>query len=379
MRIGVLSYNLAEVENLTGTISDKSIIKEKPDIYIEMTQEDPRPPNSPPLLKSELLKNYTRVAYHSVNKDLTRKKNIIIKMYVKGISTSAATNFSKTKQNPLSSRPPNNTQKIILKNVNTYEKNVSPNTLYTKKGVGQYVTQVLGVGYSKGMVCIIANISGRKCIFVNMHLPVQSRYNDMGYDYRKEKLFELLNMLKSKYGIDPTTFLFIGGDLNFRMNFTGYDQLTTLLTHPNLPIRLDELCFPKSSGKRITCKFEVTKIINPIRRGLCRTRKMPINEPITQFLEGVQRNCGVSDRVPSRCDRFLVYPSKVIKTVLIHEAKDLLKASDHNGLLACFDLKPLKQTHSLSEILGKGPCDSSLMDPPQSTQEVNATTPSNYA
>jgi len=326
MRIGVLSYNLAGIDELSGKITDVSIISNEPDIYIEMTQEDPRPPSSPALLQATLLRGYTEVANYSVNQDEAKPNNIVIKMYSK---------------DPLK-----------IQTYEKYQKTVSPNTLFTLKGVGQYLMPFSNKGYSKGMVCIETMLGGRKCVFVNMHLPVQSRYNNMGLQYRKEVFYELLADLNKR--ITPDTFLFIGGDLNFRMNIEGRDQLTNIL---NNEITLKELCFPKASGKRITCKFEVKRTINPILRNSCRRRAMPNN--VKTFLKNTQRICGVNNRIPSRCDRFLVSSMSAINKVFLHEAKDLLPkfSLDHNALVASFELKPVT-THNLSEILGAKPCNS---------------------
>lgn len=357
MRIGVLSYNLAGVDDLSNKVTDASVIRQDPDIYIEMTQEDPRNPSAPALLKAEILSNYIQVANYSVNQAETKPNNIVIKMY----------------------------SKLPLENINKYQKAVSPNTLFTLKGVGQYLMPFSNKGYSKGMVCLKATLGGKPCIFVNMHLPVQSRYNNMGLQYRKDIFYELLTDLKDQVSED--TFIFIGGDLNFRMNIEGCDQLTNILSNisssrsSSSSSRLEELCFPKASGKRITCKFEVKKTVNPIRRHLCRTRTTNGTNNIRKFLQNTQRSCGVNNRIPSRCDRFLVSSMKMIKRVILHEAKDLIPQSilDHNALIACFDLKSARNTHSLSETLGVGPCNSSLMDPPQSSPAASASTPSSVA
>ena len=66
---------------------------------------------------------------------------------------------------------------------------------------------------------------------------------------------------------------------------------------------------------------------------------MPKNGNLKAFLNNVQKTCGNSRRIPSRCDRFLVTKEPQTKVnVLLQEVVFLIPESDHNGLSACFDM-----------------------------------------
>jgi hypothetical protein len=125
--------------------------------------------------------------------------------------------------------------------------------------------------------------------------------------------------------VDKDTTIIIGGDLNFRMDSNGTDQLNTILSS-GLPYHLREMI---SGDKRLTCKFTTTT------RG-CRTRRMP-TKGLRNFLATIQTECGAAGRIPSRCDRFLIGGLKK-PHVLFQGVEVFLPESDHNGIYTCFDL-----------------------------------------
>jgi hypothetical protein len=192
-----------------------------------------------------------------------------------------------------------------------------------------------GYGYSKGMVYAkveFADSSEMPILFINMHLPMDGKLNNLGLNYRKSVLADLLEKLLRSGQIYGDTRIIIGGDLNFRMNVNGINQLNTLLSNVNTPFEyyLRELPFPNGE-KQLTCKFTT-------HNSTCRTRKIPKNN-VTKFLKNVQKTCGSAKRIPSRCDRFLISKPPITNVnVLMHEAIYILPESDHNGLAACFDL-----------------------------------------
>ena len=314
MRIGVLSYNVAELAE-SPNLADPGVIALNPDIYVEMTQEDYRKPDGTPLLNSAILESngYNNIVSVSLNGERTTK-NIVLNLYAK--TDSGIT--------------------IIDKGV----KAVSPKEEHKSLSLAaQLVGKKLhtGFGFTKGVV-YIKIMGDRPILFMNMHLPIDTSEKDgklvnasMGLEYRKKILVKLLNKLEGRGILDDNPILFVGGDLNFRMDFRGMNQLNQFLAS-NAPILhyLRELPSPNNS-KQLTCKF------NGHNRN-CRTQKMPKNN-IGAFLNNVQKSCGNPKRVPSRCDRFLISttPGDKVK-VLLHTAKYLLPESDHNGLLTCFDI-----------------------------------------
>jgi len=170
-----------------------------------------------------------------------------------------------------------------------------------------------------------------------MHLPMDGKnLATLGLKYRQASFLNLLVKLKSNGLLEDNPLLFVGGDLNFRMDTSGINQLNTIMKSTNHEVKkllygLKELASPGGEPRGITCKF--TEIHNPE----CRSRKIPKNPSnIPKFLETVQANCGVPLRTPSRCDRFLVSKDVAPLTILLNTSKYIHK-SDHNAIMCCFD------------------------------------------
>jgi hypothetical protein len=314
MRIGVLSYNVAELAE-SPHLADPGVLALNPDIYVEMTQEDYRKPDGTPLLDSTILESngYNNIVSVSLNGTRTTK-NLILNLYAK---TDAGIT-------------------IVDKGV----KAVSPKEEHKSLSLAaQLVAKKLhtGFGFTKGVV-YIKIMAKRPILFMNMHLPVDTTEKDgklvnasMGLEYRKTVFLKLLDKLVRRGVLDDNTILFVGGDLNFRMDFRGMNQLNQFLASDAVSLhRLRELPFPNNT-KHLTCKFNG-------RNRNCRTQKMP-QKNVGAFLNNVQKTCGNPKRTPSRCDRFLIStaPGDKVK-VLLHTVKYLLPESDHNGLLTCFDI-----------------------------------------
>lgn len=319
LRIGVLSYNIEKAKK-SPKLQYSKIIDHSPDIYVEMTQEDQRTNQgmeySNTIIDKQILdsKNYLCVASIALNKE-TVDQNIVIKLFVKeNIAGKITVSGGKKEVSPKRERA-----SFIL----------AAQHIARKAG--------LGYGYSKGMVYAkveFTDSSEMPILFVNMHLPMDGKLNNLGLNYRKSVLADLLEKLLHSGQIYSDTRIVIGGDLNFRMNMNGVNQLNTLLSNVHTPFEyyLRELPFPDGE-KQLTCKFST------FNRN-CRTRKIPKKKNnIPDFLKNVQNTCGNSKRVPSRCDRLLISKPPLTRVnVLMHEAVLLMPESDHNGLAACFDL-----------------------------------------
>lgn len=315
LRIGALSYNIEKASE-SPQLQYSKIMDLSPDIYVEMTQEDNRnTTNNEPIIDSKYINADEYILVHSISLNKTKKEqNLKLKVFAK-IHIS---------------------NKIV---VSSGKKAVSPKGKHASLILAsQLLAKKLGTGYgyTKGMVYIKVNFtdsSENPILFVNMHLPMDGSLNDLGLEYRKSVFSDLLNNLIHAGEFQPETRLLIGGDLNFRMNRNGVNQLNTILSNTNeLPnYYIKELPFP-DGVKKLTCKF-TTNNAN------CRTRKIPKNGNLKAFLNNVQKTCGNSRRVPSRCDRFLVTKEPHTKVnVLLQEAVFLIPESDHNGLVACFDM-----------------------------------------
>ena len=315
LRIGALTYNIEKASE-SPQLQYVKVMELNPDIYVEMTQEDNRiTAEKTPIIDIQYIDPGIYKLVHAISLNKTQKtQNLKLKVFAK---RSVASNIV----------------------VSSGKKAVSPKE---KHGSLILASQLLakrlgtGYGYTKGMVYVKVSFkdsSEKPILFVNMHLPMDGSLNNLGLTYRKSVLSDLLSDLIHSGEFQPDTRLFVGGDLNFRMNRDGINQLNNILSDKSDPSNyyIRELPFP-NGVKKLTCKF-TTNNAN------CRTRKMPKNGNLKVFLNNVQKTCGNARRIPSRCDRFLISKEPQTKVnVLLHEAVFLIPESDHNGLAACFDM-----------------------------------------
>jgi hypothetical protein len=314
MRIGVISQNLSEL-SVQANLNETSIISLSPDIYVEMTQEDGRMPSDEPLINKNLLNRYDHLITASLNGNQQTKQNIQTNIYVK--------------------------QQSVYEVIASGKMIIAPKESQLRLGL-QTIAKAIhtGFGYSKGMVYVKIKTQKRSFLFVNMHLPVKTKTVNgvlknatLGLEFRKSSLFSLLNKLERDGLLKDDPAILVSGDLNFRMDKYGRDQLTNIIAkEPNRILNLVEMWQPDSE-KRITCKFAK-------KNTACRLRKMPPqNEKNTvkNFLKDIQENCGNSMRVPSRCDRFLISRNPQIN-IKLNVTKYLVLESDHNAILSCYDI-----------------------------------------
>lgn len=316
MRVAVLSQNLG-AKSTQPHITDSTVIALNPDLYVEMSQEDGRVPDGTPIL---VLQNYKLLTKVSLNGNQQTTQNIILNIYVK-------------------QTPPD-----IFNVLKTGSQEISP-----KPGAlrlfGQKIVKLAhtGLGYSKGMVYAKINTPLRPILFVNMHLPMdKEELATLGLKYRQASFFNLLVKLKSHGLLDDKPLLFVGGDLNFRMDMSGHNQLNTIMKSNDHEVTkllygLQELELPEGQPRGITCKFSEKQ-----NNSECRSRKIPENPTnIPEFLKTIQKNCGDPLRTPSRCDRFLVSKDVELLNVLLNTSKYILKESDHNAIMCCFEFLEL--------------------------------------
>jgi len=322
MRIGVISQNVDELK-LIPPITDISILSLKPDIYIEMTQEDGRRIDGTPLVDENLLKDYQRLTTVSLNGLQQTQQNIQMNIFIKEGEEYSVITQGHAKISPSETSAILNLQKIAK-------------AFHT------------GYGFSKGMVYAKIKTPTKSLLFINMHLPVKTaashgvlENSTLGLSFRRASFLKLLEKLSINGILEDSPEIFVGGDLNFRMDKTGKNQLNDMLGKYNSPLNLKEL-WQAPGEKRITCKF--TRKNN----SECRLRKIP-NNNVSAFLNNIQKNCGNTMRTPSRCDRFLVSSSGKIQ-VHLNTVKNLIHSSDHNTILCCYDLtlRSLKNIKTIS-------------------------------
>jgi hypothetical protein len=309
----MITLNLASQSN-PQPITDSTIIDCKPDYIVEMTQEDYRPIDPLSLFDEQRMSLYSRVAVLGLNKKKATEQNVAIRVFQRNGSLAQ--------------------YRVVMMGY----KILKPKG---KSNLGYFVQKVASTlrlpkyGYSKGMVWVKLGFKESSVLFANMHLPMKKKTANLGLALR-EKAFALLLTELQKY-IDDTTTLIIGGDLNFRMDYAGVNQLTKLLNTKYT--NLKELPFPDPSQRRYTCKFKPLSEANESCE-MKRLTAVPSNATTAeQVAKNLQKECAVENRIPSRCDRFL-YKAASGKTVDVsyQKALPLSEESDHNALLACITI-----------------------------------------
>jgi endonuclease/exonuclease/phosphatase family metal-dependent hydrolase len=312
VKIAILSQNsVSDVNTTPLTIPDIG----NPDIYIEMTQEDKR---KLPVMSENFLTNYTNVHNENLLK-LTNWSGYNVKIKV----------FRSNEYTP------NNDMFKIIAHGSISVKN--------KPGFFSRINPLV----TKGAVYVKLQIDNNDpIVFVNAHLPMLKERDangevtdSLGNDFRTQTFLNILEKLSEDNIINNNTTLFFGGDLNFRITRDGSDQLTNLLKDRSNQLGIKELDFVNKEHKRFTCKFQ-----NFTSANSCRNSSVPdnvdsgekLNNEDFEAMRSIQNDCGVPDRLPSRCDRFLVKPGLNSSiTTIIHKGEFFPEIqSDHNTLYA---------------------------------------------
>jgi len=317
MRVNVVSLN---VDGLTKSpeIEYPFFLPTNPDVYAEFTQEDARPVvlgrtvvqdfqllqdgGGESLVSDEGLKGMRLITHVSLN-DNKAAQNILLNIYIKNGGIQA---------------PQVEQGKIVIPKGE-------------KSGLVHFAQGFLGM-YSKGAVWAKLSFPRYAILFINMHLPVKTSEGSngklknatMGNAYRTKMFKQVLDLLSSK--VDGKTHVILGGDLNFRINSKGGDQLDELLKEGGLAIPLKELPFPEGEHPSFTCKFKESK---DYRDNACRLTEL------TDHPENIELPCADEKRNPSRCDRFLMHKNRDIN-VDVYKTAVLLSDSDHNAIYTSF-------------------------------------------
>lgn len=326
MRVSLLTQNLASASEASFNLSEfiEAEPTKDPHIYVEFSQEDNRKLDGSSLIDPIILTNnkYTLLTQESLNGQTKAKQNIVSTVFIR-----AGLPVKVLNQGHLSVLP-------------------QPDFYGRLKYTGSFIASTLhtGKGFTKGVVYIKLELGRIRLLLLNMHLPVITASKKghpldptLGFEYRRLTFEYLLKELMKVKLIDSTTTVLIGGDLNFRQDENGLNQLNMLLRGKRgykqlLARELRELPFPTGSTKRITCKFR-----NPWAR--CRTRNAPKNGFTREFIKQTQKECGDELRIPSRCDRFLIMSDTNIK-IVYYQSKFIQKESDHNAVFATLDILP---------------------------------------
>ena len=315
VRVNIVSFNLA---NTTEELSADSteVLQYDPDIHVEATQEDFRPLNNNSIFGPILTnKGYGLFDMVSLNKKPT-DMNVVLRVYMKYDMLDAQ--GLTTPQNGKQPLPTHNGQVGLA----------------ILKGQGLAASLPFGTsGYSKGAVWVKV-FQPYPMLFINMHLPILKKKGNLGlgFNFRAQKLKEILFLPAVRSLATSDTTVFITGDLNFRINPDQHNQLTNLLSS-NIPF-LQELPFLRPEDRVITCKFETGR-----GEACAGARKLQPVVPGGPPLPAGMDQCVDEKRTPSRCDRILYHPGNgTTVTVLQHKGADLFDESDHNALFATVDV-----------------------------------------
>jgi hypothetical protein len=310
-KVNILSLNVGGVKK-SPNLTTSSIPFDNPDVYVEFTQEDYRPLNTLSLIN---IPNYKQLGVYALNRHKT-SQNIITNVYVKNDSKISVI-----------------TSGIIP--IKSKEKGFKSMLIHGAQQIGALIPGQ-SIGYSKGGVYVKLRIENKELLLLNLHLPVNTKKENMGYGYRRAQLINILNQV-IPYMRDPDTILLVGGDLNFRMNRDGINQLTNLLRSND--VMLKELEIPTKNSKTFTCKFRENSSKN------CRLTKISNegSEGFKRLSQNTQDRCGNAKRIPSRCDRFLVYSPYEID-VVTYKSLVILDSSDHNAIYTSLKIQDYKKT-----------------------------------
>lgn len=314
MRVSLLTLNVDGLKS-SPSLRHKAIFETNPDLYVEFTQEDARDPNEKVALRNGSVKQngaivdvpreYSFEELESLN-PTAKSQNIITKLFSK------------------------------VKPVEIVKGSIPVKIKESFKGSLAFAGQKLFTGYSKGAVYIYVKFPmGTSYLFINCHLPINTKKNNYGYNYRKSIFEQLLSSITQKFSSDPNLLVVVGGDLNFRY-LNQKDQLNTALQ--TSPVLSEYTEFPYLSGdeKAYTCKFKYESSEE------CRLTPFGQN--------GADTSCRDEDREPSRCDRFL-YKGLNTPTVEAQYVTVLLDESDHNAVFLTFSTpKPINRKNSVSNI-----------------------------
>lgn len=322
IKITLFSCNLANGKDISK-LPTAGIVDETTDIFVEMTQEDFRPLGKSSIFQVSSRGNLTYCGFQSLNNKSTTQ-NLVMRMYAKGGGDIVIDKGSM----PIAPKGKANWKYSAQKTL-------------AESSLGS-------LGYSKGMVWM--KIKGdHSMLFVNMHLPMSSKKEGLGLAMRKAAFGKLLNHLAPL--VDNNTCVFIGGDLNFRMDYSGFNQLTDLLEkrQGNKMSFLQEIDFINPADRRFTCKFR-SLVPKPSIFGAgkmvdaaCAEKRLtsvPLNSSkMKNTMLDLQKRCGFIERIPSRCDRFLARPARGMGIeVLAHKADILIPDSDHNAIYTTFNI-----------------------------------------
>ena len=315
VKISILSQNGIN-KNTSNHIEE--ISKEEPDIYIEFTQEDNRSDPDNTILDNNFIKKYKRINMEQSSRTLTITGgyNIVSKIFKKKHS-----------------------------NI-TIGDNIKNTVIYISTD-GSIVGHTPFVS-TKAAVCTKLRINDKAMLFVNLHLPMLKGNTDLGLAERTRALKGVISKLIINGILTNKTTLIIGGDLNFRMDENGKDQLTELLTKEESILGDRKLGEFSDEQNRFTCKLtnKLNNFNDRYTKGIinkCRHTEVVINnESLVNAFEKVQkqvqRDCGVDDRLPSKCDRFLISKTEDTRINPIKYQAVYLDdiKSDHNAVYCIF-------------------------------------------
>ena len=185
---------------------------------------------------------------------------------------------------------------------------------------------------SKGTIIIKLSGNNQDLFFIGSHLPMDKHKEDLGLEIRLDAMDQVIKYLRNNINPNKKFNILWTGDLNFRKDDNGNDQLLMLLDNGidvnPLPLEFQDLSQIDNYGP--TCKTVMYD-----KKTYCdETCKTTGCNNSCYDIEGKK-----GKRTPSYCDRVIGYnsvgPYTNYNTVtFLAKEYEFIKYSDHNPIMA---------------------------------------------
>ena len=197
---------------------------------------------------------------------------------------------------------------------------------------------------TKGSLVVRLSDDNNDVYIVGSHLPLEKKKEGFGYKNRVNAMVSVISYIKKQMNPDKNSIIIMTGDLNFRI-FHGKDQiksrlLTDLKQIFNMKFydlsnidKISPTCKTVMYDEKLECGMECNRdedkcnINSKMNECYCQNC---YELGVTVKVEGV-----IEERVPSFCDRVLVYGTKIDTYTTVTptaEEYSFIQYSDHNPI-----------------------------------------------
>jgi hypothetical protein len=213
---------------------------------------------------------------------------------------------------------------------------------------------------SKGSVIIELENNNNQLFFIGSHLPMDNDKEDLGLDDRIKAMNQVIKYLRNNLDVKRKFHILWTGDLNFRIDNEGHEQLLNQLEigvdHEPNPLLFQDLskifnynptCKTVMYNDKDTCDPDINPNdfpdINPEDNNTCYEIK---SIKVKKNFLGMKKE-KIKIRIPSYCDRVIgysnkgIYPSDKFDTRTFYPMNgeyEFTKYSDHNPILTTLEV-----------------------------------------